>query len=169
MYPESSVWLLIILALVFATIPFITERMFAFVPARLAGEPERFGGYYQLRALLSYLVLALAVYLMSGALHSVPLKALGFVLFIFVLALPSVLVSPYVKIKKLAVRLFELLTMYFLVGSVGFMIEAYFANSVPQQWQFYAISLSIFVVLGFPGFVWRHLMKHPLNRGMLKE
>ena len=111
MYPESSVWLIIILAFVFATLPFLTERMFAFVPAQLAGEPERFSGYYQLRALLAYAVLGLAAYLMSMPLHSVPLKAVGFVLFILVLALPSVLVGPYVNVKKLAVRLFELLTL----------------------------------------------------------
>ena len=169
MYPESSVWLIIILAFIFATLPFLTERMFAFVPAQLAGEPERFGGYYQLRAILSYAAIALAAYLMSMPLHSVPLKAVGFVLFILVLALPSVMVGPYVHVKKLAVRLFELLALYFLAGSIGFMVESYYANSVPQQWQFYAISLSIFVVLAFPGFVWRHLMKHPQNRGMLKE
>ena len=169
MYPESSVWLIIILAFVFATLPFLTERMFAFVHAQLAGEPERFSGYYQFRALLAYAVLGLGVYLMSMPLHSVPLKAVGFVLFILVLALPSVMVGPYVHVKKLAVRLFELLALYFLAGSIGFMVESYYANSVPQQWQFYAISLSIFVVLAFPGFVWRHLMKHPQNRGMLKE
>lgn len=169
MYPESSVWLIIVLAFILATIPFLTERMFAFVPARLSGEPERFGGYYQLRAGLSYVVIVLAAYLMSMPLHSVVLKALGFGLFVFILALPSVLVSPHIKVKNLAVRLFELLAMYFLVGSIGFMVESFYANSVPQQWQFYAISLSLFVILAFPGFVWRHLMKHPQNRGLFKE
>ena len=73
------------------------------------------------------------------------------------------------KVERLAVRLFELATLCLLTGAIGLMVESDVAYSVPQQWQFYAISLSIFVVLAFPGFVWRHLMKHPQNRGMLKE
>lgn len=169
MYPESSVWLIIILAFIFATIPFLTERMFVFLPARLDGESERFSGYYCLRASLSYAVIMVATYFMSMPLYSVVLKAVGCVLFLFALVLPGFMVTPLVKIKSLAVRLFELGVMYCLVGSIGFMIESYYANSVPQQWQFYAISLSLFVIMAFPGFIWRHLMRHPNQKILLRE
>ena len=30
----------------------------------------------------------------------------------------------------------------------------------PQGWEFYAVSASLFLVLAFPGFTWRYLIKH---------
>jgi hypothetical protein len=57
-------------------------------------------------------------------------------------------------------RLLELLMFYFLVGALGLAFEGNIGNTFPQRWEFYAITLCLFVVLGYPGFVFRYLMRH---------
>jgi len=49
--------------------------------------------------------------------------------------------------------------LYFIVGSVAFMLEARLGNAFPQTWEFYAITGCLFLVLAFPGFVARYLRK----------
>ncbi|MEY2801037.1 MAG: DUF2818 family protein [Ramlibacter sp.] len=61
--------------------------------------------------------------------------------------------------KSLAVRLGELVVMYFLAGGVGLLLEHRAGQIAPQGWEFYAITGSLFVTLAFPGFVWRYLVK----------
>ena len=62
--------------------------------------------------------------------------------------------------KGLGLRLVELLVFYFLVGSFGIMLEWQAGQIAPQGWEFYAISLALFVTLSFPGFTYRYLLKH---------
>lgn len=62
--------------------------------------------------------------------------------------------------KNLAVRLAELLVMYFVVGGVGLALEQSAGQIAPQGWEFYAITGAMFLTLAFPGFVWRYLAKH---------
>jgi hypothetical protein len=61
--------------------------------------------------------------------------------------------------KPLALRLLEMVVLYFVVGSVAFMLEARLGNAFPQTWEFYAITGCLFLVLAFPGFVARYLRK----------
>ena len=61
--------------------------------------------------------------------------------------------------KPLALRLLELIVMYFLVGALAFALEARIGNVFPQTWEFYAITGTLFVVLAFPGFIVRYLRK----------
>ncbi len=61
--------------------------------------------------------------------------------------------------KPLALRLLEMVVLYFIVGSVAFMLEARLGNAFPQTWEFYAITGCLFLVLAFPGFVARYLRK----------
>ena len=61
--------------------------------------------------------------------------------------------------KSLAVRLGELVVMYFLAGGFGLLLEHRAGQIAPQGWEFYAITGSLFVTLAFPGFVWRYLVK----------
>lgn len=61
--------------------------------------------------------------------------------------------------KSLGLRLLELLVLYALVGGVGLLLEKRAGQIAPQGWEFYAITLALFVTLGFPGFVWRYLAK----------
>lgn len=57
------------------------------------------------------------------------------------------------------VRLLELLLLYLLVLGIGRLIESQIGNAFPQGWQFYAVTLCLFLVLGFPGFVHRYLRR----------
>lgn len=63
--------------------------------------------------------------------------------------------------KSLAVRLGELVVMYFVAGGIGLLLEHRAGQVAPQGWEFYAITASLFLTLAFPGFVWRYLVKRP--------
>ncbi|HYD96107.1 MAG TPA: DUF2818 family protein [Noviherbaspirillum sp.] len=57
-------------------------------------------------------------------------------------------------------RLLELAVLYFIVRGVAWLMEARIGNVFPQRWEFYAITACLFLVLAFPGFVFRYLRKH---------
>jgi hypothetical protein len=96
-----AVWLLIVIALAAANLPFINERLFALIPL---GSGEQVD-------------------------------------------------------KSFLLRLIELVALYGLVGLLGYLFESTLGNPFKQRWEFYAITFSLFVVLAFPGFVIRYLMR----------
>ncbi len=57
-------------------------------------------------------------------------------------------------------RIIELLVLYFLVLGFARGVESSFGNTFAQGWQFYAVTVCLFLVLGFPGFVHRYLRRH---------
>ncbi len=59
--------------------------------------------------------------------------------------------------KPLWVRLIELVIFYFLIGGMGYLLESRMGNVFPQGWEFYAITVCLFIVLAFPGFVFQYL------------
>ena len=61
--------------------------------------------------------------------------------------------------KNLAIRLVELVLLYFVIGGLGLLLEQRAGRIAPQAWEFYAITATLFVTLAFPGFVWRYLFK----------
>ena len=61
--------------------------------------------------------------------------------------------------KPFWLRLGEVLVSYLVVGIIGFAFEASLGNTFPQGWQFYAITLTLYLVLAYPGFVYRYLFK----------
>ena len=63
------------------------------------------------------------------------------------------------RTKPFALRLLELLVLYFLVGAVAWLLESRIGNVFAQRWEFYAITGCLFLVLAFPGFVWSTLRK----------
>jgi Protein of unknown function (DUF2818) len=69
-------------------------------------------------------------------------------------------VIPLASGKNLAIRLAELVFLYFVVGGAGLLLEKRLGQIAPQGWEFYAITGTLFVTLAFPGFVWRYLLKH---------
>lgn len=101
MSQSAAVWLLILIALAAANLPFINERLFALIP--LGAEPQRD--------------------------------------------------------KSFLLRVIELIVLYGLVGLLGFLFESTIGNPFRQRWEFYAITFSLFVVLAFPGFIVRYLMR----------
>jgi hypothetical protein len=62
-------------------------------------------------------------------------------------------------VKSLWLRLFELVVLYFLLRGIAYLLEARIGNVFPQRWEFYAITACLFLVLAFPGFVFRYLRK----------
>lgn len=63
-------------------------------------------------------------------------------------------------VKSLWLRLLELIVLYFIVGGIAYLIESRIGNAFAQRWEFYAITACLFLVLAFPGFVFRYLRKH---------
>lgn len=61
--------------------------------------------------------------------------------------------------KSLWLRLFELIVLYFVVLGVAWLLEARIGNAFPQKWEFYAITVCLFLVAAYPGFVFRYLRK----------
>jgi hypothetical protein len=61
--------------------------------------------------------------------------------------------------KSIWLRLLELFVIYFLLGGLGIWFEASIGNVFPQEWEFYAISGCLFIVLAFPGFVYQYLRR----------
>ena len=68
-------------------------------------------------------------------------------------------VVPMGKPKSLALRLAELVVLYFLVGGLGLLLEGRAGQIAPQGWEFYAVTGALFLTFAFPGFVWRYLYK----------
>ncbi|MBO9648588.1 MAG: DUF2818 family protein [Variovorax sp.] len=62
--------------------------------------------------------------------------------------------------KSLAIRFGELVLLYFVVGGIGLLFERRVGQIAPQGWEFYAVTAALFIVLAFPGFTWRYLLKH---------
>lgn len=57
-------------------------------------------------------------------------------------------------------RFAGLLLAYFTTLGIAYLVERYVMGQVwPQGWEFYSITLALFVVLSFPGFVYRVLWK----------
>lgn len=63
-------------------------------------------------------------------------------------------------VKPFWMRLAELVVLYALVGGVAYLLEARIGNVFPQRWEFFAVTGCLFIVLAFPGFVYRYLRKH---------
>ncbi len=56
-------------------------------------------------------------------------------------------------------RVFELLVLYFVTGGVAYLLEARMGTVFGQVKEFYMLTVPLFVVLAFPGFVLRYLRK----------
>jgi len=73
---------------------------------------------------------------------------------------PVRLVPLSARKKSLSVRLGELVFLYFVAGGIGLLFESRVGQVSPQGWEFYAVTGALFIVLAFPGFTWRYLLKH---------
>lgn len=61
------------------------------------------------------------------------------------------------KSKPLWIRFLELLAYYFLSLLVGALFETEFSGNIYQQeWEFFVITLSLFLVLSAPGVIYRY-------------
>jgi len=63
------------------------------------------------------------------------------------------------RTKSLPLRLLELIVLYFVVGFLARALESRIGGVFAQNWEFYAVTGCLFLVLAFPGFVFRYLRK----------
>ena len=68
-------------------------------------------------------------------------------------------IRPASGIKNIAWRLLELTVMFFVVGGIAWLLESKLGAVHPQNWEFYAVNASLFVVFSYPGFVYRYLWR----------
>lgn len=62
--------------------------------------------------------------------------------------------------KAFGWRLLELALLYLAVGGLARVLEIQgHGTAYPQAWQFYAVTMCLFVVFAFPGFVYRYLWR----------
>lgn len=61
--------------------------------------------------------------------------------------------------KPFLVRVLELIVLYLLIGVVGMTLERMIGNAFTQKWEFFATTFTLFLVMAFPGFVVRCLLK----------
>lgn len=59
--------------------------------------------------------------------------------------------------KALAWRLLEVVLMYFAALGLARALESAQGAVHAQKWEFYAATFCLFLVLAYPGFVWRYL------------
>lgn len=173
MNQSFAIWLLIILSLITANMPFLVERPFLALPWRQKGEVARPPALLWLSSLLFFgalVAIGMAAMALIGQgvfMASDTASVARFLAILIALSIAAALVLAYpgwrnrgLTIQKsFFERLLELLVFYSLVGVLGFAFEANLGNRFPQGWEFYAITFSLFLVLGYPGFVWRYLMK----------
>lgn len=62
--------------------------------------------------------------------------------------------------KGFLLRLAELVALYFSVGGLAAVLERDAYGTVyPQGWEFYAVTACLFLVLAYPGFAYRYLLR----------
>jgi hypothetical protein len=67
--------------------------------------------------------------------------------------------------KTIWFRLLEWLLLYFLAGGIAFGVEKKAAGNIfPQDREFYAVTLCLFVIFALPGFIYHVELKHQLAR-----
>lgn len=62
-------------------------------------------------------------------------------------------------VKPFWLRLAELALLYAAVGGIAYLLEARAGNVFAQGWEFFAVTVCLFIVLAYPGFVYCCLRK----------
>lgn len=167
-----AIWVVIVLALGTASLPFLLQRPLLALPWALPGEPSRPSWLRIVESMVFFALLAVwcrfcvdliggaiivGADMASAALFLGKLVGVG-VAAVLLLAYPGWRTHGVPVGKPVLSRLLEVLVLYAMVGSVGFGFEANIGNPFSQQWEFYAITLSLYLVLAYPGFVLRYLL-----------
>jgi hypothetical protein len=64
-----------------------------------------------------------------------------------------------IRRKPFWLRLIELAVLYALVGLAAYLLESRVGDAFSQGWEFYTVTGCLFIVLAFPGFVFRYLRR----------
>jgi hypothetical protein len=65
----------------------------------------------------------------------------------------------FLSVKPIWLRLIELIVLYTLIGGAANLIESRIGNVYVQRGEFYVVTLFLFAVFSYPGFVYRYLRK----------
>lgn len=173
MEQTTAIWLIIGLALITANLPFIVKRPLLVLPWALKGEPRRPALLRWLESTvyaalmvgvcwLAYDIISstLVIYTNAASIAAFYGKVIAYIaVFALLLAYPGWRARNHDIKKSFFVQLIEMFVLYLGVGVLAFALELNLGNRFPQTWEFYAITGSLFMVLGYPGFVFRYLMK----------
>lgn len=172
-----AVWIVILLAFATASLPFLLQRHLLALPWAQPGEPARPALLRLLESVVFFALLAgwcwLAIELIGDAFIGADAASAG----LFLGKLLGVLVAALLLLsypgwrnrgvpvgKPVLARLLEVLVLYAMVGTLGFAFETNIGNAFQQGWEFYAITLSLYLVLAYPGFVLRYLLRRQHRR-----
>jgi len=73
--------------------------------------------------------------------------------------------APMEPAKPVWLRLLEWLILYLILGGVAIGLEIKATGgSHAQAWEFYWVTFFLFMIFALPGFIYRHDLKHILNR-----
>ena len=62
-------------------------------------------------------------------------------------------------------RFLEWGVLFIIVGAIAIGLEIKITGvSHAQDWEFYAVSVCLFLIFALPGFIYRHDLKHLLDR-----
>lgn len=67
--------------------------------------------------------------------------------------------------KRAWMRFLEWFVLYLLLGAIALGLERKITGQIHvQDWEFYAVTLCLFLIFALPGFIYRHDLKHLLDR-----
>jgi Na+(H+)/acetate symporter ActP len=69
------------------------------------------------------------------------------------------ILPPKRQFKSIGWRLMELIALYFIVGVVARLVERNMGTTQPQRWEFYAVTVCLFLVFAYPGYVYRYMWR----------
>lgn len=176
MEQSSAVWLIILLALITANLPFAIQRPLLLLPLQQAGGPARPLFLRWLESLLFFALLGSTAWLFYTSISNMLILGGGVSSLMFIGLIIAYLASCIALMgfagwrlramehKSFAVRLLEVLVLYALCGTLAMALEQNIGNRFAQTWEFYAITGSLYAVLGYPGFVVRYLLRKPRRR-----
>lgn len=73
--------------------------------------------------------------------------------------------TPKAGHKRAGWRLLEWLVLYFVVGFLALGLERQATGEIQHQgWEFYVVTLCLFMVFALPGFIYRHQLRPHLAR-----
>ncbi|HBT33141.1 MAG TPA: DUF2818 domain-containing protein [Pusillimonas sp.] len=161
-----AIVLLVGLSLVTANLPFLVERSYLVVPWSAPGGRFPGGPLRWLESLLFFAVLVVLGWITWRWIGQSIAGPFGLVLRVVVMGLlfGAVLAYPGVRahktgFKPFLLRMCEVFVFYCLIGLLAFAFEASMGNVFQQTWEFYVITLSLFLVMAYPGYVYRYLLR----------
>jgi len=173
MLQTQAVWLLIILAVTTAGLPFYLQRPLICWPWTTDALPARSSFERSLLSLAHLLGLAawawltlvwIGNHLPTSAFSALARVLLMLLMLTVLLGWPTYYIQTHIQTRRKTAkpfisRLLEWLALYALTLTLGFALETQLGNPFPQRWEFYAITLSLYLIPAFPAFIWRYLLR----------